>query len=374
MTMMARQFEGEPHDRNLADFVTFTGVDKTYDGKSFVIRNLNLTISCGEFVSLLGPSGSGKTTTLMMLAGFESASSGDIHLDGTRVNDLPSYQREIGMVFQNYALFPHMTVAENVAFPLSVRKVPKAEIDARVREALEMIELPGIAERKPSQLSGGQQQRVALARAMIFEPRLILMDEPLGALDKRLRETMQYEIKKLHRRLGTTIVYVTHDQSEALTMSDRVAVFSDGDIQQIATPDRLYEDPANSFVANFIGENNGLKGKVAEIRDGRAILALSNGARVIGIAGEGLTAGAEAILALRPERVALARSGTAKGNELKGRVDDVTYCGDHRRVQLSTADEQGFIVKIPNDQQLAVPRESETISVYWQEEDCKIVI
>ncbi|MGE0241832.1 MAG: ABC transporter ATP-binding protein [Parvibaculaceae bacterium] len=372
--MMARQFAGSPHDRNLADFVTFTGVDKTYDGKSFVIRDLNLTISCGEFVSLLGPSGSGKTTTLMMLAGFESASRGDIHLDGQRVNDLPSYQREIGMVFQNYALFPHMTVAENVAFPLSVRKVPKAEIDKRVRQALAMIELPGVAERKPAQLSGGQQQRVALARAMIFEPRLILMDEPLGALDKRLRETMQYEIKKLHRRLGTTIVYVTHDQSEALTMSDRVAVFSDGDIQQIATPDRLYEDPANAFVASFIGENNGLKGKVAEIRGSQAVLALPDGARVTGAAGEGLSLGAEAILALRPERVALARSASATGNELKGKVDDVTYCGDHRRVQLSTADGQGFIVKIPNDQQLAVPKEGEAISVHWQEKDCKVVI
>jgi putative spermidine/putrescine transport system ATP-binding protein len=369
---MARQFEGEPHGRDLANFVTFTAVDKTYDGKSFVIRDLNLAISCGEFVSLLGPSGSGKTTTLMMLAGFESASSGDIHLDGARVNDLPSYQREIGMVFQNYALFPHMTVAENVAFPLSVRKVPKAEIDRRVREALAMIELPGVADRKPSQLSGGQQQRVALARAMIFEPRLILMDEPLGALDKRLRETMQYEIKKLHKGLGTTIVYVTHDQSEALTMSDRVAVFSDGLIQQIATPDKLYEDPANSFVANFIGENNGLKGKVVEIRDGHAVLVLPDGERVTGIAGEGVATGANAILALRPERVALTKP--AKGNEIKGRVEDVTYCGDHRRVQLATADGQGFIVKIPNDHGLAVPRESEIISAYWQEDDCKIVI
>jgi putative spermidine/putrescine transport system ATP-binding protein len=372
--MMARQFEGEPHGRNQPDFVTFTGVDKSYDGKSLVIRDLNLSISCGEFVSLLGPSGSGKTTTLMMLAGFESASRGDIHLDGKRVNDLPSYQREIGMVFQNYALFPHMTVAENVAFPLTVRKLPRAEIDARVRQALAMIELPGITERKPAQLSGGQQQRVALARAMIFEPRLILMDEPLGALDKRLRETMQYEIKKLHRRVGTTIVYVTHDQSEALTMSDRVAVFSDGDIQQIATPDRLYEDPANAFVANFIGENNGLKGRVAEVRRDRAVIALSDGARVTGIAGEGLRPGADAVLALRPERVALVNGATGRGNELKGCVDDVTYCGDHRRVQLSTADGQSFIVKIPNDQQLAVPREGEAISVYWQEQDCKIVI
>jgi putative spermidine/putrescine transport system ATP-binding protein len=310
----------------------------------------------------------------MMLAGFESASRGDIHLDGKRVNDLPSYQREIGMVFQNYALFPHMTVAENVAFPLTVRRLPRAEIDARVRQALDMIELPDIAARKPAQLSGGQQQRVALARAMIFEPRLILMDEPLGALDKRLRETMQYEIKKLHRRLGTTIVYVTHDQSEALTMSDRVAVFSDGAIQQIATPDRLYEDPANAFVANFIGENNGLRGKIAEVGRKRAVLALPNGARVTGIAGEGLSPGSEAMLALRPERVAFAAGESRGGNEFKGRVDDVTYCGDHRRVQLSAADGQAFIVKIANGQQFAVPREGETISVYWQEQDCKIVI
>lgn len=372
MTMMTRQFEGAPHGQGEADFVTFTRVDKTYDGKSFVIRDLNLAISCGEFVSLLGPSGSGKTTTLMMLAGFEAASAGDIHLDGRRVNDLPSYQREIGMVFQNYALFPHMTVAENVAFPLSVRKVPGPEIDRRVREALAMIELPGVAERKPAQLSGGQQQRVALARAMIFEPRLILMDEPLGALDKRLRETMQYEIKKLHRRLGTTIVYVTHDQSEALTMSDRVAVFSDGLVQQIATPDKLYEDPANAFVAGFIGENNGLKGKVAEVSDGRAVLALPDGGRVSGLAGEGLTPGAEAILALRPERVTLTASG--KGNALQGHVEDVTYCGDHRRVELSVGQGQSFIVKIANDLKAAIPREGETISVYWREEDCKIVI
>lgn len=374
MTVTVRSNGSQLPNGNIADFVAFTGVDKTYDGRSFVIRNLNLSISCGEFVSLLGPSGSGKTTTLMMLAGFESASSGDIHLDGKRVNDLPSYQREIGIVFQNYALFPHMTVAENVAFPLSVRKVPPADIEKRVRDALEMIELPHIADRKPSQLSGGQQQRVALARAMIFEPRLILMDEPLGALDKRLRETMQYEIKKLHRRLGTTIVYVTHDQSEALTMSDRVAVFSDGDIQQIATPEMLYEDPAGSFVANFIGENNGLAGKVAEVAGERAVLELPAGGRITGIAGKQLSVGARAILALRPERVSLA-AGTGPGaNRLSGEVEDVTYCGDHRRVQLSTGDGQDFIVKIPNDQQLAVPREGETISVYWQQEDCKIVI
>jgi putative spermidine/putrescine transport system ATP-binding protein len=258
-------------------FISFAGVSKTYDGVHYVVEGLDLEVAKGEFVSLLGPSGSGKTTTLMMLAGFESATQGEIRLNGKRLDDKPPHQRDIGMVFQNYALFPHLTIEQNVAFPLSVRGIGKAEQKARVKRALEMVELPQLASRRPSQLSGGQQQRVALARALVFEPSVVLMDEPLGALDKRLRETMQYEIMRLHRELGLTVVYVTHDQAEALTMSDRVAVFSDGRIQQAATPTELYENAHNAFVANFVGENNGLTGCVLEQDASWATLELPDG-------------------------------------------------------------------------------------------------
>jgi putative spermidine/putrescine transport system ATP-binding protein len=263
-------------------FISFSGVSKSYDGAQYVVGDLNLDVRKGEFLSLLGPSGSGKTTTLMMLAGFESPTRGEIRLDGRRLDDKPPHQRDIGMVFQNYALFPHLTIAENVAFPLSVRRVSRAEQKTRVKRALEMIELPHLANRRPAQLSGGQQQRVALARALVFEPSVVLMDEPLGALDKRLRETMQYEIMRLHRELSLTIVYVTHDQAEALTMSDRVAVFSDGRIQQAATPSELYENAQNAFVANFVGENNGLTGRVVTAGEGWATLALSDGSIIRG--------------------------------------------------------------------------------------------
>src|SRR5580692_597894 len=289
-------------------FISFRNVSKTYDGVHAVVQGLDLDVQRGEFVSLLGPSGSGKTTTLMMLAGFESPTRGEIRLNGNRLDDKPPHQRDIGMVFQNYALFPHMTIAQNVAFPLSVRKISRSEQKARVARALEMVELPHLSARRPAQLSGGQQQRVALARALVFEPSVVLMDEPLGALDKRLRETMQYEIMRLHRDLGLTIVYVTHDQAEALTMSDRVAVFSDGRIQQAATPTELYENAQNAFVANFVGENNGLTGRVVDISGNGATLALSDGTVIRGRCEPGLLAGGEAMLALRPERAHIAAS------------------------------------------------------------------
>ena len=215
--------------------VTFERVTKSYDGTVDVVKSLDLTLRRGEFLTLLGPSGSGKTTTLMMLAGFEEPTSGVIALEGRRLNNVPAHRRGIGMVFQNYALFPHMSVAENLAFPLQMHGAPRSDIPARVKRALDMVRLGHLGDRKPTQLSGGQQQRVAVARALIYEPKLVLMDEPLGALDKQLREQMQLEIKHLHESLGVTVVYVTHDQSEALTMSDRIAVFHHGVIQQLAT-------------------------------------------------------------------------------------------------------------------------------------------
>jgi putative spermidine/putrescine transport system ATP-binding protein len=237
---------------NLKALVCFEHIEKSFDGETLVIKDLNLEISQGEFLTLLGPSGSGKTTMLMMLAGFEIPTHGEIYLDDQPIGNIPPHKRNIGMVFQNYALFPHMTVSENLAYPLQVRKQSKSEIKERVTNVLEMVELGGFGGRFPAQLSGGQQQRIALARALVFEPQLVLMDEPLGALDKNLREQMQYEIKHLHESLNVTVVYVTHDQSEALTMSNRIAVFNDGIIQQLSTPDVLYEKPENAFVAQFI--------------------------------------------------------------------------------------------------------------------------
>ena len=353
--------------------VTFSDIDKTYDGETFVTRNLNFEIQEGEFLSLLGPSGSGKTTTLMMLAGFEAPSGGIIYLGQSRLNETPPHRRNIGMVFQNYALFPNMTVAENIAFPLSVRQVPKPEQRARVERALGMIELAHLAGRRPAQLSGGQQQRVALARALVFEPRLVLMDEPLGALDKNLREAMQYEIKRIHERLGVTIVYVTHDQSEALTMSDRVAVFHHGCIQQIATPKQLYEDPANAFVANFIGENNGLAGTVTACEAGVATLELTPELSVQGRAGEGIAPGAGAILALRPENVSLDDAAHAGDNRIQGTIDEVIYCGDHWRLHLTAAGRAGFVIKVPNRTAMAPPEPGRVATMSWSRDDCKIV-
>lgn len=357
----------------LNPLVTFSGIDKTYDGEVFVTRNLNFAIEDGEFLSLLGPSGSGKTTTLMMLAGFEAPSNGTILLGKNRLNETPPHRRDIGMVFQNYALFPHMTVAQNVAFPLSVRKVSKAEQKSKVDNVLAMVELSHLAGRRPAQLSGGQQQRVALARALVFEPRLVLMDEPLGALDKNLREAMQYEIKRLHTRLGVTIVYVTHDQSEALTMSDRVAVFHNGRIQQIAKPKELYEDPTNAFVANFIGENNSLQGQVAECDGSYATLALSSDVSVRGRAGEGISPGGNAVLALRPENVAFDAAVSDNDNRLTGTIDEVIYCGDHWRLHLTTAGHNGFIIKLPNKTAATPPTPRKTATISWGQDDCKIV-
>ena len=371
-------------------FITFAGVSKTYDGGVYVVDRLDLDVAKGEFVSLLGPSGSGKTTTLMMLAGFEAPTLGEIRLAGKRLDDKPPHQRDIGMVFQNYALFPHLTIGENVAFPLSVRRVSRTEQRARVQRALDMVELGHLANRRPAQLSGGQQQRVALARALVFEPSVVLMDEPLGALDKRLRETMQYEIMRLHRDLGLTIVYVTHDQAEALTMSNRVAVFSDGRIQQAATPTELYENAQNAFVANFVGENNGLSGTVIAFDEDWATMALSDGATIRGRSGAGLRVGDQAMLALRPERAQVvgvdgstdmtnmtsgidSAGGAAATNRLPARVDEIVYCGDHHRVHLKLGNDEAIVVKLPNTQHHDLPAPGDAVHVGWRFDDCKVL-
>ncbi|HRK95103.1 MAG TPA: ABC transporter ATP-binding protein, partial [Rhodospirillales bacterium] len=286
--------------------VRLRGIEKSFDGASLVVKGVDLDIRRGEFLTLLGPSGSGKTTILMMLAGFETPTRGEIVIDGRPVGNLPPHKRDIGIVFQSYALFPHMTVAENLAFPLEVRKRRRGEIRERVERALSIVRLDGLGGRRPNQLSGGQQQRVALARALVFEPKLVLMDEPLGALDKQLREHMQLEIKHIHERLGVTFVYVTHDQTEALTMSDRVAVMSHGVIEQLDTPERVYEAPLNAFVAHFVGENNRLPGRVLSSDGTTCVVEVADGWRIDALAiGKGAVPGAATTVSLRPERVRL---------------------------------------------------------------------
>tara|TARA_B100001109_G_scaffold137240_1_gene111585 strand:+ start:329 stop:1423 length:1095 start_codon:yes stop_codon:yes gene_type:complete len=352
-------------------FVKFDNVDKSYDGESLVVKGLNLDIPKGEFLTMLGPSGSGKTTTLMMLAGFETPTSGEIYLEGEPISSIPPYKRGIGMVFQNYALFPHMTVNENLAFPLEVRKLPKDEINEKVHKALSMVELQDFGTRMPLQLSGGQQQRVALARALVFEPRLVLMDEPLGALDKKLREQMQYEIKHIHERIGITVVYVTHDQSEALTMSNRIAVFNDGKIQQISTPDVLYEKPDNSFVAQFIGENNQIKGKVKSVNGKNCVVITDNGDEIVSLKVNVNSVGETSMLSLRPERVWVNTNEKDYENNFDAKVEELIYLGDHVRTRVNVCGNNQFIVKIPNSSDHSDLKEGATVKLSWKSGDTR---
>ena len=351
-------------------FVRFDKIDKSYDGEVLVVKNLNLNIAKGEFVTMLGPSGSGKTTTLMMLAGFETPTNGEIFLEGKPISKIPPYEREIGMVFQNYALFPHMTVQENLSFPLEVRKLSKSIVTERVKKVLDMVELGDFATRFPAQLSGGQQQRVALARALVFEPRLVLMDEPLGALDKNLREQMQYEIKHIHERIHITVVYVTHDQSEALTMSNRIAVFNDGVVQQLSTPDVLYEKPENSFVAQFIGENNRFDGTVKDINGKYCSVEIDGGGNTTALKINVDQVGQRTQLSVRPERVSVNLSNEKNDNKFTGSVKELIYLGDHIRVRLDVCKNSDFIVKIPNEGNVSF-KEGDTVNLAWQADDIR---
>ncbi|WP_038098937.1 ABC transporter ATP-binding protein [Thioalkalivibrio sp. HK1] len=353
-------------------FVRFDRVQKSYDGETLVVKDLNLDISKGEFLTMLGPSGSGKTTCLMMLAGFETATHGDILLDGISINHIPPHRRGIGMVFQNYALFPHMTVAENLSFPLEVRKIAKSERESKVKKALDMVEMGDFGGRRPAQLSGGQQQRIALARALVFEPQLVLMDEPLGALDKQLREKMQFEITDLTHRLGITVVYVTHDQTEALTMSDRVAVFDDGRIQQVAKPDTLYEEPDNSFVAQFIGENNTLDGVVHSIGDGYALVKLENGEMIDCKPINVSRPGERTRVSIRPERVEFNKDRLhPDAHTLEAEVLEFIYMGDIFRTRVRVAGNESFIIKTRNAPDQARLEPGRIIEIGWLPDDCR---
>lgn len=354
------------------EYVAFRNVQKSYDGETLVVKDLNLSISQGEFLTMLGPSGSGKTTSLMMLAGFETATNGQILLDGRPINQVPPHKRGIGMVFQNYALFPHMTVGENLAFPLEVRGMGKDERETRIKRALDMVQMGSFAARRPAQLSGGQQQRIALARALVFDPKLVLMDEPLGALDKQLREHMQFEIKHLHESLGITVVYVTHDQGEALTMSDRVAVFNDGRIQQLAPPADLYERPGNSFVAQFIGENNKLPGIVEELRDDRALIRLATGELIDATAVNIHKKGEKTIVSIRPERVEInTELMPENAHLLDAEVREIIYMGDILRARMRVAGSEDFVVKLRNSIGQRRLNPGEKIRIGWHPQDAR---
>ncbi|PKP70639.1 MAG: spermidine/putrescine ABC transporter ATP-binding protein [Alphaproteobacteria bacterium HGW-Alphaproteobacteria-4] len=353
-------------------FVVFDRVQKSYDGVSLVVKDLNLAIGKGEFLTMLGPSGSGKTTCLMMLAGFETATHGEIRLDGQPINQVPPHKRGIGMVFQNYALFPHMSVGENLAFPLEVRGMGKSEREAKIKRALDMVQMGAFAHRRPAQLSGGQQQRIALARALVFDPKLVLMDEPLGALDKQLREHMQFEIKHLHDSLGLTVVYVTHDQGEALTMSDRVAVFNDGVIQQLDAPDELYERPRNSFVAQFIGENNKLPGVVEQIEGNKALVRLATG-EVIDATPVNVThKGQKTLVSIRPERVEFKPEMMPEGaHMIAAEVIEVIYMGDILRARLHVAGSSDFVMKMRNTLGQTKLSPGESVRIGWHPQDAR---
>jgi putative spermidine/putrescine transport system ATP-binding protein len=346
-------------------------------GNVAALADVSLGVSAGEFVTILGPSGSGKTTLLKVIAGFETADAGRILVDGSDVTELDPAQRNIGMVFQNYALFPHMTVARNVAYPLAMRRMAKAEIAKRVSAALEMVELGGMAERLPKQLSGGQQQRVALARATVFQPRLLLLDEPFGALDRKLREQMQLEVRRLQRRLGLTTLFITHDQEEALVMSDRIAVMDKGRLQQVGLPHEIYEAPANPFIADFIGESNIFAGVVESAGVDVVRVRLERGP-VVEVAGRGdLVAGAgqRVRVMVRPERfVDLAAGGvSAPANRIDGSVTDSAYIGVSDKYRIATPEGLDILVRLPSGPSSRRYRAGEQIAAGFHAADARLI-
>ena len=351
--------------------LSLDAVEKKYGGL-VVLARTDLDVRPGEFFGLIGPSGSGKSTLLGMIAGFVPPSAGRILLNGTDIVSLPPYRRNLGMVFQNYALFPHMTVAENIAFPLRMRKLQRGEIETRVHRMLEIVRLAGLGERSPAQLSGGQQQRVALARAASYDPSLLLMDEPLGALDKNLREEMQYEIKRFHREIGATVLYVTHDQDEAATMSDRIAILNQGRIVQVGRPRELYEAPATSFVASFLGEAN-----LFEV----AAVSQSSPPRLRVETKDGLTLSANqpadfeanAVICVRPEAIQIAKSAGAAANVLAGRVLDVVYTAGSLRYRVEVGGGRVVLVRRPLQRQAAVMEVGSPVYLSWDVSDTILV-
>ena len=342
---------GSPPESQTTAAISLVGVAKEYTSRRGdsvrAVDGIDLTIGQGEFFSMLGPSGCGKTTTLRMIGGFEEPTEGRVLLYGDDVTNTPPNRRDVNMVFQSYALFPHMDIFANVAFGLRRSRVPKNEIAQRVEEALELVELGGMGKRRPSQLSGGQQQRVALARALVNNPRALLLDEPLGALDLKLRQAMQIELKRIQREVGITFVYVTHDQGEALTMSDRVAVMNGGRIEQVGPPKEIYERPATRFTAGFIGTSNIIEGLVERIDGSFAVLATDGQGRVL-VPVDSPAVGQHIELTVRPEKITLRREPAADGCALPGTVTEVVYLGTSTNFTVTTAGGTEMVVYVQN--------------------------
>ena len=339
-------------------------LSKSY-GSTVAVDAVDLGIARGEFVTLLGPSGSGKTTLLMMIAGFVEPSAGEILLDGRPITPLPPERREFGMVFQGYALFPHLSAAENVAFPLRVRGIARDECEARVKDAIQLVKLGGFERRLPRELSGGQQQRVALARALVFHPRLLLLDEPLSALDKKLRGELQDELKSLHQRVGLTFIYVTHDQEEALSMSDRVAILHHGRLKQVGSPDELYERPATRFVADFLGRSNFIRGRVAE-SEGGGFRYTAGGARFLQADAAAPPEASQVLIALRPEKILISADGApAAANTLAGRIERWSYHGTSFQMTVVTEGLGPLQVQAPAWRCRFTPSEGLAVKLGW---------
>jgi spermidine/putrescine transport system ATP-binding protein len=351
--------------------VELSGVTKRF-GEFVAVDDLTLDIHEGEFFSLLGPSGCGKTTTLRMIAGFEEPTEGTISVAGEPMRGVPSYRRPVNTVFQSYAVFPHMNVFDNVAFGLRRAGVKGDELRQRVTEACEMVQLSGFEKRKPSQLSGGQQQRVALARALVNRPKVLLLDEPLGALDLKLRKEMQLELKSLQHEVGITFVYVTHDQEEALTMSDRIAVMNEGEVQQVADPTTLYESPRNRFVANFIGQTNVFSGTVESVNGERVTLRTRGGVRIEAVTREenGVEVGAQAQATVRPEKV---RFGSAGDNVSNAEIRQIVYLGVSTQYIAELSDGTPLVLYQQNIQDSAGPGVGEEVSVAWDTQHCLVL-
>ena len=350
--------------------VVIDGITKRF-GETAAVDDVSLSIERGEFLTLLGPSGCGKTTLLRMVAGFEAPSRGRILLGGRDVTRDPPEQRPVNMVFQRYALFPHLDVAGNVAYGLVARGMPRERVSEQVASALELVAMSEFAGRAVQQLSGGQQQRVALARALVNQPEVLLLDEPLAALDLKLRKRMQVELRAIHRQLATTFVYVTHDQGEALTMSNRIAVFNDGAIQQLASPSVLYEEPENAFVAQFIGENNRLMGVVRSVNGSRCTVEIDGGGRVEAAAINIGGVGARTTLSLRPESVRIDPPVEGYPDRFDARIEEIIYMGDHVRVRVDVCRHDDFIIKVPRSREAPALQVGQTRTIGWHPEDCR---
>jgi spermidine/putrescine ABC transporter ATP-binding subunit len=350
--------------------IDLIGIRKAYSG-NHAVRDVSLTVEAGEFFTLLGPSGSGKTTTLMMIAGFVDPDGGDIQIGGKSIVNLPPEKRNLGVVFQNYALFPNMTAAQNVGFPLRMRHFSRVRMNEQVLAALRLVDLEAFAERRIGQLSGGQQQRVALARALVFEPPVLLMDEPLGALDRKLREHLQTEIKRVQRQLGVTVIYVTHDQDEALALSDRIAIMADGAIEQMGSVPELYERPRTMFVGQFLGESNVIEGRVKE-RDGELVsLELKGGINVIAAVTPTVRSGEVVQLLIRPERIFLGAVPSADANSVRGRIRTFDYLGSSARYFIDTS-AGPFMVRVARAPHTTTFKPGQEVFVSWGPKDATV--